>query len=87
MLERKDLLYSKITDFMVYLRHNQEWYSSWFPGDKLDEKAIVFFLENPFYKNHVAEYYDDAIKLQKATINYKESAELVYKEIIELEEK
>ena len=49
--------------------------------------AIDYYLENPFYKNHVMEYYDDAMKLQDAIIRYKERAELVYKRIIEVEEK
>jgi len=85
--ERKDKLYSKMLDHFNYLRDNKEWYSEIFVSGKLNDDAIDYFMKNPFYKNHVIEYYDDAVKLQSATRKYKEQAELVHKKIIELEEK
>lgn len=85
--ERKDKLYSKMLDHFNYLRDNKEWYSEFFLNEKLNDDAIDYFLKNPFYKNHVIEYYDDALKLQDATKKYKEQAELVHKKIIESEEK
>jgi hypothetical protein len=54
---------------------------------KLNDDAIDYFMNNPFYKNHVFEYYEDAIKLQHATRKYKEQAELILKKLIEIEEK
>ena len=54
-------------------------YSILFLEEKLVEKVIDYFMEDAIYKNHVLEYYDDAIKVQDATINYKETAELVCK--------
>jgi Family of unknown function (DUF6090) len=87
ILERKDKLYRKMTDFFDYLRNNKEWYSVMLLEGEVDEKAINYFMEDGIYKNYVYEYYDDAMKVQDATINYKEKAELVYKKIIELEEK
>ena len=86
MLRRKDLLYSKMKNFMDYLRDNKEWYSKMFFNEQIEEKAIDYFMDDAIYKNHVFEYHDDAWKLKEATIYYKEAAELVYKKIIELEE-
>jgi hypothetical protein len=86
MLRRKDLLYSKMKNFMDYLRDNKEWYSKMFFNEQIEEKAIDYFMDDAIYKNHVFEYHDDALKLKEATIYYKEAAELVYNKIIELEE-
>jgi len=85
--ERKDKLYSKMLDHFNYLRDNKEWYSDVIVSGKLNDDAIDYFMNNPFYKNHVFEYYEDAIKLQHATRKYKEQAELILKKLIEIEEK
>jgi hypothetical protein len=85
--ERKVKLYSQMTDFFKYLKVNKEWYSNMFMSEKLDDDAIEFFMQNPFYKNYVFEYLDDALKLQDAIIKYKNQAELVCNKITEQEKK
>jgi hypothetical protein len=76
-----------MTDFFKYLKVNKEWYSNMFMSEKLDDDAIEFFMQNPFYKNYVFEYLDDALKLQDAIIKYKNQAELVCNKITEQEKK
>ena len=50
-----------------------------------EEDMIKYFMEDPFYKNHVMEYYDDAMKLKLATSDYAEQAQVVVSKITELE--
>lgn len=85
--ERAEKLYSKMTDFYKYLKENKEWYSEIALFGKVEDAAIDYFLNDPFYKNYVYEYYDDAKQLQYAIKDYKEQAEIVYNKIIELEKK
>src|SRR5210317_287504 len=82
---RKSKLQDKMNIFSDYLRDNKVWFSKLHMDANLDEEMINYFLRDPFYKNHVLEYYDDAIKLRLATSNYAEQAKVVITKITEFE--
>ena len=82
---RKSKLQEKMRIFSGYLRDNKVWFHKLAMGVNLDEEMINYFMEDPFYKNHVLEYYDDAMKLKLATSNYAEQAKVLVTKITEFE--
>ncbi|MFY0602690.1 MAG: hypothetical protein JXQ93_01990 [Flavobacteriaceae bacterium] len=82
---RKSKLQEKMRIFSDYLRDNKVWFYKLHIGTNLDEEMINYFMGDPFYKNHVLEYYDDAMKLKLATSNYGEQAKAVVTKIAEIE--
>jgi hypothetical protein len=82
---RKSKLQDKMDVFSDYLRDHKTWFYKLHMGVKFDDEMINFFMKDPFYKNHVLEYFDDARKLKVATSNYAEQAQVVVAKINELE--
>jgi len=83
---RKSKLQDKMDIFSDYLRDHKTWFYKLHMGVKFDDEMINFFMKDPFYKNHVLEYFDDARKLRVATSNYAEQAQVVVSKINELEQ-
>ncbi|MDT0559549.1 hypothetical protein RM697_12870 [Ichthyenterobacterium sp. W332] len=82
---RKSKLQEKMRIFSDYLRDNKVWFHKLAMGDNSDEEMINYYMGDPFYKNYVLEYYDDAMKLKLATSIYAEQAKVVITKIAEFE--
>ena len=85
LIVRKSKLQDKMRVFSDYLRDNKDWFHKLVIGLDPEEDMIKYFMEDPFYKNYVMEYYDDAMKLKLATSDYAEQAQVVVSKITELE--
>jgi hypothetical protein len=47
----------QILKYLSHLEKNEEWYTDWTYNNKLTPKAIDFFSKDPYFKNHMTQYF------------------------------
>ncbi len=71
-----------ITQYLSYLKQNMDWYSEFIYNINLTEDAINYYLNDSYYKNHLAQYFALSIGNYYADIyQFRIDAEDSYQEL------
>jgi len=71
-----------VTQYLSYLKQNTDWYSEFIYNYNLTEDAINYFLNDSYYKNHLAQYYILSIRNYYADLyQFRIDAEVSYQEL------
>lgn len=84
LLKWDEIMFSLIMKHEFEFGDKHTWFSSYLWNNEISDEAINFFLENPFYKNHIADLSNNVKNYLKAIKSYRVGAIKSYNLISDL---
>ena len=85
-----ELAVDELADYLSFLVETKDWYSEFIYFSRITPKAVDFFMNDPYYKNHLSSFHLNFIKNYYISLYaFRKHAEACYEEltkVLELED-